>query len=131
MEVQACCGGGVILDIPDSFLVVRGGQSNMPKPGHPFSAVVGESLEESAAGVPHGWVRLATAGQIRSAGGRVEYLPEMDQNSGTINHQHVHVTEAGTATAFGPPRPNPVPKRKRFGGPDYQDPGPLFSGAAS
>lgn len=94
----------------------------MPKPGTLFSASLGRTLEESAAGVPHGIVRSTTAGRIRAKGGRITYEPEQSETSGTMNRQHVHVVEGGGASDFGPAEPNPVPKRKRFGGPDYGDP---------
>ena len=109
-------------DIPDNFIVVRGGQSEMPAPGSIFSGSVGSSVEESAAGVPHGMIRWTTAGEIRAKGGTVSYEPEPAPNSATINRQHVHVTEAGGASSFGDVQTNPVPKRKRIGGPDYRDP---------
>jgi hypothetical protein len=94
----------------------------MPATGTPFSAALGATLDESAAGVPHGLVRWTTAGHIRAAGGSVEHAPEPGPDSGTINRQHVHVVEGGGASAFGPPQPNPVPKRERFGGPEYREP---------
>lgn len=79
-------------------------------------------MEESAAGVPHGMIRWTTAGEIRGSGGCIDYEFEAVRNSSIINRQHVHVTEGGTACVFGPVEPNPVPKRKRIGGPDYREP---------
>jgi hypothetical protein len=94
----------------------------MPLPGTKFSASIGRTLEESAAGVRHGFIQSATAGAIRDNNGTVTFEPEFDEKAGTINRQHVHVIEGGQQTAFAPPELNPVPKRKRFGGPDYRDP---------
>jgi hypothetical protein len=94
----------------------------MPTSGVSFSASLGATLDESAAGVPHGTIRWTTAGRIRASGGRIEHAPEASPESGTINRQHVHVIEGGGASEFGPPEPSPVPKRKRFGGPDYREP---------
>jgi hypothetical protein len=94
----------------------------MPPPGTLFSASIGRTLQESAAGVPHGTIRTATAGQVRFGGGSIEWVPEIDPHTHTINRQHVHVIER-RSTAFGAPTSNPLPKRKRFGGPDYRDPG--------
>lgn len=96
----------------------------MPTPGTQFSASVGRTLDEGAAGVPHGNVRWATAGQIRTGGGRLTHVPEYDPRSSMMNAQHVHVVEGGERSVFSEPQPNPVPKRKRFGGPDYRNPLP-------
>jgi hypothetical protein len=93
----------------------------MPVPGTVFSASVGVTLDEGAAGVPHGNIRWTTAGQIRANGGRVIHVPERDPKSAMINQQHVHVVEGGETSAFSEPQPNPVPRRKRFGGPDYRE----------
>ena len=46
----------------------------------------------------------------------------MNQKSGTMNRQHVNVVEGDGASQFGPLEPNPIPKRKRFGGADYCEP---------
>ena len=94
----------------------------MPSPGTTFSVAIGRTLDEAAAGVPHGFIRVTTAGQIRAAGGNLQFAPEIDPKAGTINPQHAHLIEGGSITSFGPPISNPVPKRKRFGGLDYQDP---------
>jgi hypothetical protein len=67
-------------------------------------------------------IRSTTVGYIRANGGHVTYEPERSETSGIINRQHVHVTEGGAASVFGAAQPNPMPKRKRFGGPDYVDP---------
>lgn len=108
--------------IADDCVVVRGGQGEPPPPGTEFSASVGVTLDEAAAGVPHGFIRWTTVARVRADGGRVTHAPELDPRSGTINRQHVHVVEGGAATAFATAEPNPVPKRRRFGGPDYREP---------
>jgi hypothetical protein len=83
---------------------------------------IGRSLAEAAAGVPHGFIRATTAGQIRAAGGDLQFVPEIDPKTGTMNMQHAHLNEGGSITSFGPPISNPVPKRRRIGGPDYRNP---------
>ncbi|QSQ18952.1 RHS repeat-associated core domain-containing protein [Pyxidicoccus parkwayensis] len=98
-------------DVPDSYTVVRGGSSPMPEPGQVFSGSQGATLEEAAAGVPHGTIRTTTAGEIRASGGRVEVAPEPTR-SGTINPRHVNVCEGGSC--FSAPRPNPVPAKLRI-----------------
>jgi hypothetical protein len=98
--------------VPDSYYVVRGGQSSMPPAGTVFSGSAGSSVAEVASGVPHGSVRVATAGQIRVGGGVVELKPELTR-SGIMNIRHVNVTEQG-ATVFEEIIPNPVPKDLRI-----------------
>jgi hypothetical protein len=93
----------------------------MPPVGMMFSASMGTTLEESAAGVKHGMIRVATVGQIRRSGGEVVAAPEIDPRVGIMNRRHVHVVERGDASVFGPPQPNPVPKLERFGGRDFVD----------
>lgn len=94
----------------------------MPEPGTLFSASTGSSLEEGAAGVPHGMIRWTMAGKIRAKGGQVTHAPERSATSGTIDRQHMHVVECGDDSDFAPAEPNPVPKRRRFGGPEYVEP---------
>ncbi len=108
--------------IPDSFLIVRGGMSDVPPPGAEFSVAIGHTLDEAAAGVPHGFIRTTTASQIRAAGGKLQLVPEIDPKTGTMNRQHAHLIEGDSLTSFGPPILNPVPKRRRFGGLDYRSP---------
>lgn len=93
----------------------------MPPRGTMFSVSIGRTLNESACGVPHGIVRSATAGQIRAGGGTITFEPETAGN-GIINPQHAHVVEGIGASSFGAPEPNPIPKRRRIGGPEYCDP---------
>jgi hypothetical protein len=100
-------------DVPDDFVVVKGGTKPPPKPGTTFSGSQGVDLPDAGRGVPHGQVQPTTAGQIRSQGGSVDVVPEATR-SGTMNYQHVNVTEGGGATSFGPPQPNPVPKADRI-----------------
>ena len=100
-------------DVRDSQVIVRGGGSEMPKPGSVFSGSQGSTVEEAATGVPHGQIRTSTAGEIRANGGAVDAAPEPTR-SGQINGQHVNVTEGGQKSTFSEPRPNPVPKKDRI-----------------
>jgi hypothetical protein len=100
--------------VPDDYVVVRGGTRPWPPPGTTFSAVVGPMLEAAAAAVPHGTIRVSTAGQIRAAGDTITWVPEHSPR-GTLNLQHVHITETGPTT-FTAPQPSPVPKRQRIDG---------------
>lgn len=112
---QAVAGGADPLQvIPDDYAVVRGGIRSWPPAGTAFSAAVGPTLVTAAAAVPYGTLRATTAGQIRAAGGTIEWLPEHSPHR-TLNLQHVHVTEAGPTT-FALPFPNPLPKRQRIDG---------------
>lgn len=99
-------------DVRDSQVIVRGGASEMPKPGNVFSGSQGSTIEDAARGVPHGQIRTSTAGEIRANGGTVDVAPEPTR-SGQINGQHVNVIEGGQKSAFSEPRPNPVPKKDR------------------
>ena len=109
------------MEIPDDYVIARGGERPMPAPGPMFSASMGSTLEDSATGLPHGTIRVTTAGEIRRGGGQVTAVPEMDPKVGIINRRHVHVVEGGIVSVFGPPQPNPIRKTKRFGGRDYHD----------
>lgn len=100
--------------VPDGYVVVRGGTKPAPPPGETFSCVTGPTLDAAACAVPYNQVRATTAGAIRAAGGMVEWAPEFSQR-GTMNKQHVHVTEAGP-TVLPDPQPNPVPKAARIDG---------------
>ena len=100
--------------VPDNFRIVRGGNSPLPPAGEVFSGAVGPTLEAAAAAVPHGTIRTSTCGEIRLRGGTVEWRPEISRH-GTINRQHVNVTEPGDS-AFGEPVPNPVTARSRIDG---------------
>ena len=100
--------------VPDDFVIVKGGSGPIPIEGTPFSAAVGPSLDAAAAGVPHGQVRISTVGAIRAQGGTVDWCPELSRH-GTINQQHVNVTEAGPS-AFGETVTNPVPRPSRIDG---------------
>jgi len=100
--------------VADEFIVVRGGTRAIPAMGVTFSATVGPTLEAAAAAVPHGQVRATTASEIRRQGGSVVWVAEFSPH-GTLNEQHVEVTEAGTTT-FSALQPNPVPKKLRIDG---------------
>lgn len=55
--------------VPDDYVVVKGGTLPLPTAGEVFSGAVGPSLIDAAAAVPHGQIRITTAGDIRAAGG--------------------------------------------------------------
>lgn len=97
--------------VPDDYVVVRGGTKPLPT-GEAFSCSVGPTLDAAGCAVPYNQIRATTAGAIRAAGGTVEWLAERTPR-GTINKQHVHVTETGP-TGFGGLQPNPVPKSGRI-----------------
>ena len=100
-------------DVPDDYVIAKGGTKPPPKPGQTFSGAQGRDLYDAGRGVPHGQVQPSTAGKIRSQGGRVDVAPERTR-SGTMNYRHVNVTEGGRSTTFGPPTPNPAPKADRI-----------------
>lgn len=99
--------------VSDEFIIVRGGASAVD-PAAPFSGAIGPTLEAAAAAVPHGRIRVTTAGAIRAAGGIVEWALELSRH-GTSNQQHVNITEGGPTT-FSELRPNPVPRVQRIDG---------------
>jgi hypothetical protein len=99
-------------DVPDDYVIVRGGQSDMPGTGEVFSGSMGTSIEEAGGGVPHGSIRSTTAGAIRAAGGSVVYAPEPTA-TGAMNYNHVNVT-LGHKNPFGELGPNPVAKKARL-----------------
>jgi len=94
-------------------IVVRGGRSELPPPGTAFSGAAGDTLEEAAAGVPHGTIRSTTVEAVESNGGNVVLKPEMTRG-GLMNNRHVNITEGGWPTTFSKPFPNPVPKKNRI-----------------
>lgn len=98
--------------VPDEFVVVRGGLKPCPPAGTQLSATVGPTLGDAGSAIPHGNLRSATVREIRYRGGVVEWVPEFSPH-GTLNEQHVNVTEQGT-TCFSEPVPNPVPKKDRI-----------------
>lgn len=112
LEKAVAAGADPAAVVPDDFVVVRGGTKPPPGAGEAFSCSVGPALDTAACAVPYNQLRATTAGAIRAADGTVEWLPEGTPR-GTINKQHVHVTEAGP-TVFGEPQPNPVPKADRI-----------------
>lgn len=102
------------MDLDEQFVVVRGGRLELPPPGTVFSGATGTTLEEAAAGVPHGTIRFTTVGAIEANGGSVVLKPEMTR-SGIMNDRHVDITEGNAPTTFSKPLPNPVPKESRIG----------------
>ncbi len=101
------------IELTDLVIVVRGGAGELPPPGTVFSGVVGETLDDAAAFVPHGTIRFTTIGAILAAGGSVTLKPEMTR-SGKINERHVNLIEGSAPSTFSNPLPNPVPKQKRI-----------------
>jgi hypothetical protein len=99
--------------LADDMIVVRGGTSDVPGAGEVFSGSYGSTLDEAAAGVPHGQIRATTAGEIRAAGGTVDIAPELTR-SGVLNEQHVSICLGPGSCPFGPLQPNPVPKGLRI-----------------
>jgi hypothetical protein len=100
--------------VPNEYALVRGGANTASNPGEPFSGAVGPTLEGAAAAVPHGQIRATTVGAVRARGGIVEWVPETSRH-GTVNRQHVNVTEKGPST-FSTLQPNPVPRAQRIDG---------------
>jgi len=98
--------------VPDDYFTVRGGTRPLPPLGIVFSAFVGPTMESAAAAATYGQIRVTTVGEIRRAGGIVEWFPEPSR-LGTLNQQHVHVTE-GHISTFSPLQVNPVPKQLRI-----------------
>ena len=100
--------------IPDDAVIVRGGRNYQPHPGNTISAQMGSSVSEAASGLPHGTVRVATAGEIRAAGGVVELDPEEAWEGGPISTWHVGVTEGFQPAFSGQGAANPVDKADRL-----------------
>jgi RHS repeat-associated protein len=100
-------------EVADDLVVVRGGTKEMPAPGETFSGAAGRTLDEAASGVPHGQIRVTTAGQIRAGGGTVKHAPELTR-SGVMNPLHVNICLGRGRCPFGPLQPNPVPKVGRI-----------------
>ena len=114
LEQAVAAGADPKTVVPDDFVVVRGGGQPVPAAGTVFSCAKGPTLEAAGCAVPYNQIRLTAAGAIRQAGGVLEWLPEFSRR-GTMNKQHVEVTEAGP-TVFGEPTTNPVPKADRIDG---------------
>ncbi len=49
-----------VIELHDLVIVGRGGVGELPPPGTVFSGAVGETLEDAAAFVPHGTIRVTT-----------------------------------------------------------------------
>ena len=98
--------------LADDMVVVRGGTSDVPGAGEVFSGSYGSTLDDAAAGVPHGQIRATTAGEMRVGGGSVDIAPELTR-SGGLNEQHINICLGPGSCPFGPLQPNPVPKGLR------------------
>ena len=79
-----------------------------PPPGETFSGAGGTAWE-AAAGVPHGQIRITTAGSIRAGGGTVGFTRGYTP-TGAINPAHVGITLGPGGSTFGPLVRNPIPK---------------------
>ncbi len=111
---QLEAGGNPSTVVPDSAIIVRGGRAYAPQPGNVISARMGSSATEAAAGLPHGTVRVTTAGEIRAAGGMVELVPEAAYPGGPLNTWHVNITEGANPAFPAQGIPSPVPKAQRL-----------------
>lgn len=100
-------------DVPDDWIVIRGGLQPLPMPGTPFSAAAGKDISDAGKGVPHGNIRVTTGKQIRSFGGSAKFKPELSK-SGIENLRHVEVIEGQNSAFSDPPQQNPVPKAERI-----------------
>jgi hypothetical protein len=100
--------------VPDSAVIVRGGKAYTPQPGNILSAQMGASVAEAAAGLPHGTIRVTTAGEIRAAGGTVELVPEPAYLGGPVNTWHVNVTEGANPVFPAQGVANPVLGQERL-----------------
>jgi hypothetical protein len=100
--------------VPDDVIIVRVGQTYAHQPGNIISAQMGPSAAEAAAGLPHGTVRVTTAGEIRAAGGTVELVPEAVYPGGPLNTWHVNITEGVNPAFPAQGSPSPVPKAQRL-----------------
>ena len=107
-------GADPYLVVPDDFLIVHGGTLPLPASGTVFSGAVGPTLNASACAIPHGLLRVAVAGAVRAGGGTVLWFPDKSRY-GTINQQHVNITEGGS-TSFSELQRNPVPRKQRIDG---------------
>jgi RHS repeat-associated protein len=100
--------------VPNDFVIVRGGQTDVPASGTLISGSTGATAQQAATGVPHGSIRQTTAGEIRAQGGTVTYVPEPSA-SGNMNYRHVDIVEGGSASSFPPQAsPSPAPKPTRI-----------------
>ncbi len=106
-------GSETATKLADDMMIVRGGTAPLPPPGEIFSGAYGQTLEEAASGVPHGQIRVTTAGEIYAGGGTVEIVPELTR-SGVLNERHVNVCLGPGPCPFGPLQPNPVPRSGRI-----------------
>jgi len=102
-----------LIEVTDGVIVVRGGSGELPQPGTVFSGAVGVTVEDAAAYVPHGTIRVTTAKAILASGGSVTLRPEPTR-SGKINERHVDIVEGALPSSFSPLMPNPVPRKDRI-----------------
>jgi hypothetical protein len=75
---------------------------------------MGATATEASSGLPHGTVRVTTAGEIRAAGGTVELAPEAVYPGGPVNTWHVNVTEGTNPVFPAQGQANPIPKEGRL-----------------
>ena len=111
---QLAAGADPKTVIADDTPIVRGGRNYQPKPGDVTSAQMGWDLADAAAGLPHGTIRVTTAGDIRAVGGTVELAPEPAWEGGPDNTWHVNVTEGSHPAFPAESVPNPVKSADRL-----------------
>jgi hypothetical protein len=99
-------------DVPDDYVIMIGGQKPPGERGDVFSGNMGRTSAEAGAGLPHNSVYETTAGEIRAAGGTVEWAPE-ETADGRVNRNHVNLTQ-GTRNPFGSNIANPASKVDRM-----------------
>jgi hypothetical protein len=114
LEIAVSNGADPKSVVPDDYVIVHGGSVPLPPSGEEFSGATGPDLDAAAAAVPHGQIRVTTAGAIRAAGGTVEWDPDVSRYK-TVNRQHVNIMEGGPST-FSEIRPNPLPRAQRIDG---------------
>jgi hypothetical protein len=114
LERAVAAGADPRFVVPDEYTVVKGGTTPLPEAGGVFSGAVGPTLATAACAVPHGQIRVSTAGAVRAAGGVVVWEPELSRHE-TVNLQHVNIMQAGPGV-FSGLVPNPVPRHARIDG---------------
>jgi RHS repeat-associated protein len=101
--------------VPDDYIVVRGGKT---LPEGVLSTSFGPTLDAASAANSYGQIRWTTAGEIRAAGGTVDYAPEPvggPTNDTRINYNHANVTLGEGSNPFSDTMDNPIaPRRARM-----------------
>jgi hypothetical protein len=134
LAAQVAAGADPATVIPDNTVIVIGGQQYQHQPGRTISGQMGATATEASSGLPHGQIRVTTAGEIRAAGGTVTLAPEEAGPGGPVNTWHVNVTE-GPQSAFPEQTVGNVPTSQRLRQPTRpqgaaRTPGGAASGSA-